>query len=319
MSTKFEKELSKFIAWVENTEYKISDVVDNTPLKWNEVSLSNFEEPGRNKLETYIKELMKCYFISKDDEELNDIKLMTKEFREYKPKRKMTDTKSDDDLNTEKTKSVKKMRKTEKSKTIEKQNDNNEKYFDVVVSDEFDTSNTWYLRTLSQSTDDLLKIFGKPIEAIEKSEYQYEWKIMVGDKLFSIYNWLNDDNEFYDYLENEWYLAGTEENTKEEKYLVKYLKQSKETKKFEEAILEQEVKEQEVKEKEIVKELKGKAKETVKELKGKKIEEEEELNELEETEDYNNIEEKEFDLDIELDLIDDDNLEINIDDIDFDF
>ena len=314
MSTKFEKELSKFIAWVENTEYKISDVVDNTPLKWNEVSLSNFEEPGRNKLETYIKELMKCYFISKDDEELNDIKLMTKEFREYKPKRKMTDTKSDDDLNTEKTKSVKKMRKTEKSKTIEKQNDNNEKYFDVVVSDEFDTSNTWYLRTLSQSTDDLLKIFGKPIEAIEKSEYQYEWKIMVGDKLFSIYNWLNDDNEFYDYLENEWYLAGTEENTKEEKYLVKYLKQSKETKKFEEAILEQEVKE-----KEIVKELKGKAKETVKELKGKKIEEEEELNELEETEDYNNIEEKEFDLDIELDLIDDDNLEINIDDIDFDF
>ena len=52
LTAKFEKELTKFIAWVEMTDYKISDIVDGTELEWNSISLDNFEEPGRNKLET---------------------------------------------------------------------------------------------------------------------------------------------------------------------------------------------------------------------------------------------------------------------------
>ena len=157
----------------------------------------------------------------------------------------------------------------------------------MVVSDSFDTSDTWYINTLSQSTQDLVNALGEPIKNKNSDDYQYEWKIMVGGKVFSIYNWLNYYNEFYSFEENEWYLGGTQEKSEQEEYLMNYISNQKPK--------------QPSKENEIIKE--------------QLIE-----NEIEQDIDEDEIPVKEsHDFDIELDLIEDDDLEINIDDIDFDF
>ena len=297
LSTKFEKELSKFIAWVEKTDYKVSDIVDESKVEWKNVNIGNFEEPGRNKLETYIKELMKVYFVSKNGEEVNDIKLMTKEFREYKPKRSI-DTESEGE---KKKKKITKNENPKKSienqkKTIAKPKKNIEEV-KVVVSESFDTNGTWYLETLSESTQDLVGIFGNPIKNSKKDDYEYEWKIMVGEKIFSIYNWLNYDNEFYEFQDNEWYLAGIEEKSNEEKYLMNYIKQK--------GNLDIKQNDQEPttnQEPILTKDLQFES-------------EQEEFEEIQEV----NVKESNYELDVELDLIEDDDLEINIDDIDFDF
>jgi len=297
LTAKFEKELTKFIAWVEMTDYKISDIVDGTELEWNSISLDNFEEPGRNKLETYIKQLMKVYFVSRDGNEINDIKLMTKEFREYKPKRSRSDTESESEA-----KVVKRVKDVKTKKNIKDKTSKKNETFDVVVSDSFDTSDTWYINTLSQSTQDLVNALGEPIKNKNSDDYQYEWKIMVGGKVFSIYNWLNYYNEFYSFEENEWYLGGTQEKSEQEEYLMNYISNQKPK--------------QPSKENEIIKEQTPKEKKTSNEI----IKEQLIENEIEQDIDEDEIPVKEsHDFDIELDLIEDDDLEINIDDIDFDF
>ena len=316
LSTKFEKELSKFIAWVEKTDYKVGDIVDGSKIEWKNANIGNFEEPGRNKLETYIKELMKVYFVSKSGEEINDIKLMTKEFREYKPKRSI-DTESEGEKKKKTTKNEKTITKPKKNiedvktitkneKTITKPKKNIEDV-KVVVSESFDTNATWYLRTLSESTQDLVNIFGNPIKNSKKDDYEYEWKIMVGEKIFSIYNWLNYDNEFYEFQDNEWYLAGIEEKSTEEKYLRNYIKQkgNLDIKQNEpEPILtnEESTNEEPTTNEEPI---------LTKDLQF----EQEEFEEIQEV----NVKESNYELDVELDLIEDDDVEINIDDIDFDF
>ena len=329
LSTKFEKELAKFIAWVETTDYKVSDIVDGSEFEWKNVNLENFEEPGRNKLETYIKELMKVYFVSKGGEEINDIKLMTKEFRKYKPKRSRSESEGEKQSKTleKKQKTVEKKQKTleKKQKTVKKSTKTLEKNvkssdtFDVVVSESVDTNDTWYLQTLSESTRDLVTALGNPIKNSNEDDYEYEWKIRVGGKMFSIYNWLNYDNEFYEFQDNEWYLAGSEENSNEEKYLMDYIKcrdvkevkqdstKKQNSKKLKVAKTpEQQPEQQKTKTPEIEAEIE------------EEIEPEEEQEEIEETEEVD-IKESNYELDVELDLIEDDDLEINIDDIDFDF
>jgi len=75
LSEKFEKELVKFIAWLPTTDYKIKDIVDNSELEWKDSVLTNFEEPGRNKLESYIREMSKGYCITKGEQEMNSEQL----------------------------------------------------------------------------------------------------------------------------------------------------------------------------------------------------------------------------------------------------
>lgn len=301
LSTKFEKELVKFIAWVKTTDYKVSDIVDGSEFEWENVNIENFEEPGRNKLETYIKELMKIYFVSRGGEEINDIKLMTKEFREYKPKRSIVDTESE---------GVSKKKK----KSVEKNVEKNVESTKVVVSESFNTNDTWYLQTLSESTQDLVSIFGNPIKNAKQDDYEYEWKIMVGEKPFSIYNWLNYDNEFYEFQDNEWYLAGIEEKSNEEKYLIDFIKQKGNVKQTTKKESKSESKVKVAKIKPQLPKAEPKAEPAQTKIKEPEFELEQE--EIEETEE---VKETNFELDIELDLIEDDDLEINIDDIDFDF
>lgn len=266
LSEKFEKELVKFIAWLPTTDYKIKDIVDNSELEWKDSVLTNFEEPGRNKLESYIREMSKGYFITKGEQEVNDVKFMANEFRTAKVKNTKTQKNTKD---TKITKNAKNTQKNAKPEETQK-NAKPEQTFKISVGD-FDTSETFNLDTLDCYTKDLINMFGQPMFFKDETEFQYEWRLVVGAKVFSIYNWKNDTGCFDNFDDCEWYLGGTEENTKEQLFLKKYINGGKP----EQPELEQP--------------------------------EPEQLLEIDDK------------IDIELDFIDDENLEINIDDIDFDF
>jgi len=273
LSEKFEKELVKFIAWLPTTDYKIKDIVDNSELEWKDSVLTNFEEPGRNKLESYIREMSKGYFITKGEQEVNDVKFMANEFRTAKVKNTKTQKNTKD---TKITKNAKNTQKNAKPEETQK-NAKPEQTFKISVGN-FDTSETFNLDTLDCYTKDLINLFGQPMFFKDETEFQYEWRLVVGAKVFSIYNWKNDTGCFDNFDDCEWYLGGTEENTKEQLFLKKYIN-------------------------------------------GGKPEQLEQPDQLEQPEQPEPEQLLEIDdkIDIELDFIDDENLEINIDDIDFDF
>jgi hypothetical protein len=85
ISEKFAKDLDKFNEWLETNGYVIKR--GEMEKQWGLNLLENFKEQGRNKLEHYVKELMKQYTISREDDEVEDYKLLVKEFKEYKPKK----------------------------------------------------------------------------------------------------------------------------------------------------------------------------------------------------------------------------------------
>lgn len=85
ISEKFEKELCKFNEWLECSGYRIR-TEDGGEGTWGLQLLNDFKEQGRNKLDHYLKELMKMYTISREDEIVEDYKLVVKEFKEFKPK-----------------------------------------------------------------------------------------------------------------------------------------------------------------------------------------------------------------------------------------
>jgi len=85
VSEKFEKELYKFNEWLECSGYRIR-TEDGSEETWGLQLLNDFKEQGRNKLDHYLKELMKTYTISRADENVEDYKLVVKEFKECKPK-----------------------------------------------------------------------------------------------------------------------------------------------------------------------------------------------------------------------------------------
>ena len=253
LSIKFEKELTRFIAWLPSTEYNISDVVSGSKVDWKDVVVSSFQEPGRNKLECFIKELMKVYFLNKNGDEITDIKLIAKQFREAPKETK---------------------KETKKEKETSKQTENM-----------LDTSEEIFMRALLYCSKKLVKCIGNNVDD--------EWKLTIGSKVFSIGNLINED----DFKENEWYLAGFEKRSQQEKDLLSYMDnfiKRKDTENEVEHIEENEV--EPIEENEI-------------EEKG------DDLDDLIDKIGTIDIEDK---IDIELDLIDDD-VDINIDDIDFDF
>jgi hypothetical protein len=344
ISEKFLKEYHRFIDWFPLTEYKLFDKNGNE-LRLKDVSIEGYEEPCRNKLETYIKYVMKNHLLSKDGEEITDIKLLAKQFREYKPKRSRSKSSSDDlDKNVKNKKQ--KIQKDEKQKNQkdEKKEDvkpvkpeNSEKFVVIVrnansytsfgssnrslcslTKEDFNTSDTFYIDTLPYWTKQLRRCFGNPTE-YDNEDFKYEWKIMVGSKIFSIYNWLNDENKFDDLEECEWYLAANSINTSEQKFLMEFInninshidenesyKQDEDEEDEDEEELEENVEDEDKEDKED-KEEESCLEENV----------EDEDKEDEELEENVEIDDRESMIDIELDLIDDDDLEINIDDIEF--
>jgi hypothetical protein len=349
-SERFVSEYERFVNWFPSTEYKLLEK-GGSQVSWKDVETTGYEEPSRNKLETFIKFTMKNYLLCKDGEEITDVKLLAKQFRECK-KRKTSITKESKNVNKKQKKEQKeekkqkKEQKEEKVKKLEKsekfevivRNDAYNSYTSFgssnrslcsLVKEDFNTSDTFYIDTLPYWTKQLRRCFGIPTE-YDNEDFKYEWKIMVGSKIFSIYNWLNGENKFDDLEECEWYLAGNSINTSEQKFLMEFINTNSQS--IDENESESELGErQEENTSEISKE----------EIDDLRIDENESKSELGERQEENtseiskeeiddlrideneislsrNVDDRDEMIDIELDLIDDD-VEINIDDIDFDF
>lgn len=191
MSQKFMKELNKFFEWAKEAKYVIMSAKDNKERNWDMDLMKNFEEPGRNKLEGYIRELQKTYVIwsSKEgsqggmvlNDEVDDYKLLAKEYKDTCSKRKRTES-------TE----------TEMSNTVVP---------NYTVSESIDTSETFYVDTLQLSTETLKEKLGEPIETgKEEDEHSFEWKLMVGENVYSIYDWGEKDIDMED---KTWHVACT--------------------------------------------------------------------------------------------------------------
>ena len=91
VSEKFAKELIKFNGYLTSNGYVIKQ--DNVEKDWGLELLESFKEQGRNKLDHYLKELMKKHTVWKDTEIVEDYKLVVKEFKEFKPKKGKNSTK----------------------------------------------------------------------------------------------------------------------------------------------------------------------------------------------------------------------------------
>ena len=196
LTDKFKKELEKFFSWAVNSEYIIKDINDEQH-EWSTKLLNKFEEPGRNKLEAYIKALFAKYTISLNDMDIEDAKLLAKEFKEKGEKVKKT---------------------TKKSKEVESDVEVDES---VKLDMSLDTSETFNVDTLEFWTSELIQVFGKPKKTGGKDdEHTWEWKLEVNGEPFTIYDW-NENGESFD--EATWYLGATSDNKKNTKTLVKYI------------------------------------------------------------------------------------------------
>lgn len=193
LTEKFAKELNKFFGWARDTGYKV--LKGEKEMEWSLKLLKDFEEPGRNKMDAYIKALLKKYTINDNSsEEVDDYKVMLKDFKDNKPKRKRADTSTE-------------------SSTQESS---------VIVDSTLDTTDTYYLETLEFDTNTLLKKLGKPVKnGGEKN--RFEWKVKVGDNVYTIYDWANKEGEFESFADTEWHIGGFKANKKDIKVIVAFL------------------------------------------------------------------------------------------------
>lgn len=175
-SVKFAKDLEKFFEWAKDEEYVISSAKDGVSREWSIKLMANFEEPGRNKLEAYIRELQKTYVIldTKTKQEVEDYKVLAKEYKDSGSKRKRAESESETE---------------------------------VQVCNEIDTSETFYVDTLDISTEKLIEKFGEPIKTGEEGdEHSFEWKLKVRDNVYTIYDWNEKDTPLRD---KTWHLGST--------------------------------------------------------------------------------------------------------------
>jgi hypothetical protein len=209
-SGKFMKELGKFFEWANEASYVIMCAKDNTERQWNMELMKNFEEPGRNKLEAYIKELQKTYVIwsKKTQEEVEDYKLFAKEFKDIPTKRKRQDTSET---------SGSEMEILQKAKPVKNE-------LQVTIDEDIDTSETFYIDTLDFSSEQIIEKIGQPFETgQEDDEHTFEWKLKVNGNVYTIYDWDEKDMPLQD---KTWHLGGTVVDKKEISAIKKYLKNS---------------------------------------------------------------------------------------------
>lgn len=302
LTDKFKKELEKFFSWAVNAEYIIKDINDEQH-EWSIKLLNKFEEPGRNKLEAYIKGLFAKYTISLNDMDIEDAKLLAKEFKEKGEKVKKTTKKSEDAEVEKPKKTTKKSEEAEVEKPKKTTKKSKEVESDVEVDESvkldmsLDTSETFNVDTLEFWTSELIQVFGKPKKTGGKDdEHTWEWKLEVNGEPFTIYDW-NENGESFD--EATWYLGATSDNKKNIKTLVKYIESWFDAPEELEAEVEVKPKKETKKKVEKAEKPKKETKKIVEEVKEEKIEEKVDMEEL-------------FGSDSDLD---NDDIELDLDDI----
>lgn len=204
-SKKFEKELERFFVWAQKEGYTVNSKVDGQIIQWSKDIIIGFEEPPRNKLDAFLKNVMSQYNIC-DERGLSieDNKVLVKMFRKAE---KETDI-------------------PEYSPTLEKKCEptgGNKKKL-IVIDNTIDSSKHFNIDTLPHSTQQLINAFGKPMKTgTRDTKHEYEWKVRIGKNEYSIYNWVHSDGTFDDFDNNEWYIGGTKEVNIDMKQLFDYI------------------------------------------------------------------------------------------------
>lgn len=179
-SEKFLKDLEKFTSWAVQNDYLIKNRLETSDqVDWKQGTslLKMFKEPSRNKLEVFVSALMQDYVITHQDEPVDDYRSMVKQFKDDKPKRSRT------------------------SSSVNK----------VSVDFDLDTSETSYLETLDFNAAELQSKLGAPkLTGKSTDKHRFEWKIKIGDNIYSIYDWKNQSGEFDEVSITKWHIAGQE-------------------------------------------------------------------------------------------------------------
>lgn len=200
LSEKFKKELVKFIEWVEMSDYTLKSVIDGESYDWSIDLLDNFEEPGRNKLESYLKDILKWYFIVENEKEIDNVKIIIKDFKNNKTKK---ETKKVEKEN----KKVEKIQEVENEIKIITENG-----VEIKIVNDADTSDAFNLDTLDLTTKELCDKFANPLKTGKEGEdkHRYEWKLSIDSRIYTIYDWVHENGEFDDFADCEWFLGGYE-------------------------------------------------------------------------------------------------------------
>ena len=84
VSASFKKELDKFFLWIKTSNFTINDIVSDSECNFDQIDFSEFIEPQRNKLECFLKYISTNHFIYENGKEIDDLKRITRCFREQK-------------------------------------------------------------------------------------------------------------------------------------------------------------------------------------------------------------------------------------------
>ena len=187
LTEKFEKELYKFMVWADNNYSLASE--DNKPqdidnkMLFKNLDMSNYVEPPRNKLEIFVKMIMKNYkIVSKEtNNTIENYKTLVINFKNDKTTKKIQKKESKNEKNTNKI---------------------------PIIDKTIDSSDFYWHETLDYPkihTQQLIEIFGEPDYLYNKdsdSKNIWEWKISIGNNKYCIYDWRS---EFFDDIEKHTY------------------------------------------------------------------------------------------------------------------
>lgn len=196
----FKKEMIEFITWVELNNYTLHNKSDKSEVEWSINLLPEYEEPKRNKLLLFLKNILEIYEVIKDSTTINDTEQLIRNFKERpketKPRKKR-----------ETVKSPKKSPKKELKESPKKE------LHELKLDSSIDTVDLGYLSDTEFTTKELEHFFNEaPVECTYNSDCKYEWKFWFNEKRYSLYNWAYQDDTFDEYYDNEWFLSGENKN-----------------------------------------------------------------------------------------------------------
>jgi hypothetical protein len=224
-TSNFEKELNRFFEWARN-HYIIEDD-SNEHLNWNKSVLPDYIETPRKKLDGFVKNVFKIYII-KDihtNEMIDSFTEILDNFRNKKETLKEIGKTTKNKTNISNTQELNDFYSSSETRSDESRlddhrlsiNDFNDTqpfceddnlYFDNSL----DTSKTWWLYSLSCTTDELINKYGNPIfTGKENDRHRYEWKFTYKGGMYSIYDWKDEHNKFEEFNECEWFLCGNDD------------------------------------------------------------------------------------------------------------
>lgn len=193
----FIKEMIDFITWVELNNYTLHNKSDKSEVEWSINLLPEYEEPKRNKLLLFLKNILEIYDVIKDSSTINDMEQLIRNFKdrpkETKPRKKRTPKKESP-------------KKGSPKKELK----------ELKLDSSIDTVDLGYISDTEFTTKELECFFNEaPVECTYNSDCKYEWKFWFNGKRYSLYNWAYHDDTFDEYYDNEWFLSGESKNDSE--------------------------------------------------------------------------------------------------------